>query len=128
MPCDLVSRLSETLDELERVAREASDENSGDLVAGPRGLGGEWKRDARFGHLVDHGRTIVLDEGVTTDAQFDHIARWDPQAVLQLVGAVRRLVGTCEVWLDDSELAAYAHEVLRDLGRAFGVTEEPSDE
>lgn len=26
------------------------------------------------------------------------------------------------------DMQAYAHEVLRDLGRAFGITEEPSNE
>lgn len=45
-----------------------------------------------------------------------HVARWDPHAVLRLVGAVRAVIAT--YWPCDT---------IRDLAAGFGITEEPSD-
>lgn len=117
MPTDLVSRLSETLDELERVATEAIDGGSGEWA---RGLG----HSPTVLRDVATLYPVVYDEGSPSPEQFAHIARWDPKAVLGLVAALRKIVANCEVRLEDFESAAFAGEVLRDLAAGFGITEE----
>lgn len=82
---DLVSRLSETLDELERIATEAVDGGSGEWAVGLGHIPGIL-RDA--GTLFP----VVYAEGAPTEEQFTHIARWDPKAVLGLVAAVRDVI------------------------------------
>jgi hypothetical protein len=137
MPCDLVSRLSETLDELERVAREATDgpwEFDGDAVdVVPSNRSGEYV--ARYvGDVWGEVKTML-----PADAR--HIARWDPQAVLRLVEAVRELIGRLRSAEEAGSAAAEQGQArlaeafrvrraaLRDALQILsaGLTEEPSD-
>lgn len=130
MTGDLVSRLSETLDELERVAQ----------------FGGTapWRRyleGADDGWAIESTDAevsfIVGDEDVAA-----HIARWDPKAVLGLVAAVRDVIQTyvaaqrAAVSMPNDHIATmvgghiaatYGRAVER-LAIGFGITEEgPSD-
>lgn len=108
MSDDLVSRLSETLDEAERVAVAAQAlcwEARGDCV------------------IVDDGNPDTpLVARMRSQGNRVHIARWDPQAVLRLVAAHRKLVAKCEIWLDDSELAFYAQDLLLVLAGGWGLS------
>jgi hypothetical protein len=117
---DLVFRLSETLDELERMAREASlPMNTGEWwVEHPTAQWAEYKPDAIV--CVD-GKVATME--IETALASDHIVRWDPQAVLQLVGAVRKII----------QLHNLARELRPELppsptlaviAEGFGITEE----
>jgi len=130
MTDDLVSRLSETLDEIERVA----------LAAIRVGSSGEWTRG--LGHAPEHLRDVdtlepvVYDEGSPTDRQFAHIARWDPKAVLGLVAAVREIIAEHEPigeknWWGEPAgrpcgccmAATSPCDTVRALLKGFGITE-----
>lgn len=139
----IVSRLSETLDELERVA-----------LAIP-----EDRRTWRVVETIDHDYGVdrvldlertVLGAGADHDDELEgneaaHIARWDPKAALGLVEAVRDVINEVK-WarqklLDgqavpgipphplDREQAdvALLERTLTILARGFGVTEEASE-
>lgn len=91
MARDLISRLSETLDELDRLA-QAIPESSGQRM---------WDTSESGDVIDDYGRPVAVgawDSDLGDTGR--HIARWDPQAVLRLVGALRDLVRLHErVWI-----------------------------
>lgn len=90
MSDDLVSRLSETLDEIERVATVATS--------------GPWKVNG--GHIDgisgDRTRVPVIVAAQVSPWNMDHITLWDPQAVLRLVAAAREILELHKPsWADD---------------------------
>jgi len=109
MPSDLVSRLSETLEELERVARAAQDD----------GLNPEWH--GRRHQVFAYGGDTVCGHAALEPVA-SHIARWDPQAALRLVGGIRELMRQFQAQADRGH-AMDAQENLTALVRAFGITE-----
>lgn len=132
MASDLVSRFTATLDELERVAREATDGPwifDGDAVdVEPTTRGSEYI--ARYvGDTWSDVTSMLPADGA-------HIALWDPQAVLQLVAAAREVIAEYlrvrKLWSDaldrgdDSQDETVAHRYwsMRTLAAGFGVTEE----
>lgn len=119
MSGDLVSLLSETLDELERVARAATDgpwEYDGDAVdVVPSSRGGEYV--ARYvGDVWGEVKLILPADG-------EHIARWDPKAVLGLVAAVREMLALNSL-VRTVDPSAKDSRYLMALARGFGITEE----
>jgi hypothetical protein len=89
MSSDLVSRLSEALDEAEALARSAFAEHNQAEA--------EWTEIwSGAVQLGPHEELLITnDSGVSR-----HIARWDPQAVLRLVAAHRNLVRLHErIWI-----------------------------
>jgi hypothetical protein len=98
---DLLSRLSEKLDEVERVAR-ATDVKQGDpqwFVSPVLGTGGEdfTVRSARDKRPIARVQRLDGDEGepagiLDGQSAANHIASWGPHSVLRLVAAHREVI------------------------------------
>lgn len=153
---DLISRLSETLDELERVATEATpgqwifEDSSEDLDGAIYARDGEdW--GAEVAYARSGGATSPVDLVHRQDANGRHIARWDPEAALGLVAAVRGVIAKhppyrcadsdetrvgqrCDTCASDEAysngvavMAPWPCPTLVDLCAGFGITEEDSN-
>lgn len=109
MSDDLVSRLSETLDEAERLALQAR--------------GHQWvdRHNPVFQGLAEAETGVPVVSGA--ESVLPHIARWDPQAVRRLIAALREIIAKLETALEDSEPASFAGEVLLRLAHGL-ITEE----
>lgn len=104
---DLVSRWSETLDEAERLAKEAAEHAGGPSWFSTEGADGDVSEAGRAGKIACGPWGGLWEIG-------PHMARWDPQAVLRLVAAHRKII---EAFTQAQEHAA---TLLRT--RAHGAT------
>ncbi|MFJ9847519.1 DUF6221 family protein [Kitasatospora sp. NPDC101155] len=105
---DVVAWLREELDRIEQTAQAAA------LADGPvwtHNLGDRWLVEGMDG-------PVIYDEGSPTDEQAQHIALWDPQAVLRRVTADRQL-------LDD--LLSERHTVVEDCWYTCPAATEEHD-
>lgn len=113
MADDLVSRFTATLDELERVAREAETARTffGIQARAPWVVSDGFVLKA--GRLEGGQNDIATVVNHSLSPVLSHIALWDPQAVLRLVAAMRKIVGrhalsmkglwpTCSACMDHS--------------------------
>lgn len=143
---DLVSRLSETLDELERVATAATT--------------GPWRHGDTWLDLGGITATVLSGEGNASELRawlptFEntpptwqrnswndavHIARWDPKAVLGLVAALRGILALYQRFqvefqrryasdpstepTDNFAQRVTLMKVVDDLALGFGISEE----
>jgi hypothetical protein len=125
MADDLVSRLSATLDEAERVA-QAIPESSGQRI---------WDTSESGDVIDDYGRPVAVGAWDGDLGEVGrHIARWDPEAVLRLVAAHREIIekyrtaqttvkvsdGTILAGAMKVNLRAYG-EMLKLVARGWGI-------
>ena len=127
---DLISRLSEKLDEVERVARDCP--------------GGPWQvHENGEVYAPAYDREVRLDgsrsttdqlfitsdsEGISASVMPDvaaHIASWDPHSVLRLVAAHREVIAEHQAAARQASPDRSALLwVIRTLARVYGIEEE----
>lgn len=90
MSADLAAFYAARLDEMERIALAAGEDDEARQWEGVNNYGSRGVADG-------HGNHVVCDEGAPSAGQAIHIALHDPEGVLADVEADRRLLGEYEV-------------------------------
>lgn len=100
---DLISRFSATLDEVERMAQATAP-----------GAGLSWSTDG--GSVLDEDGLPIANTARGTDVFVRHMARWDPEAVLRLVAAHRRIIDRHKAIPEDSWSLPNGLMICRECG------------
>lgn len=110
---ELIAFVRQQLDEDERVARAAVE------LAWASGGSGQWSTDSSgiIDSAVEVAPQVLVDEGVPTSEQIEHITRWDPARVLAEVEAKRRILDAASD-LQERE-GRYAEDFVRALAQPY---------